>query len=266
MHPQISINTLCLAPAAVDKHTEAVARLGARGISPVVAEVLEFGVAESARSLRDAGLEVATLSHMAFGYATPDARTEARERLNKSIGIGAEIGAQTIIMTTGGRGNLRWAEAADAFAEAMAPCAAVASQAGIRLGIEGTSHLYADVSIAHRLSDTVTLAKLAGISVMIDTFACWFDSDIESAIAEAAPLTALVQVSDYVYGDRGLPCRAVPGEGDSGLDRIIPAIAAGGFTGYYDLEVIGPRLIAEGPETGLRRAADFIGALLSNRS
>ena len=74
MHPQISINTLCLPPAALGSHVEAVARLGARGISPVVAEVLEFGVAETARSLRDAGLEVATLSHISFGFATPRSR------------------------------------------------------------------------------------------------------------------------------------------------------------------------------------------------
>ena len=265
MHRQISINTLCFAPAALGSHAETVARLGARGISPRIDAVLEFGVAESARSICDAGLEVATLTHLAFGFATPEVTTEARERLLRTIGIAAEIGAQTIIMTTGGRGRLSWAEAADAFAEAIAPCAKQASDAGIRLGIEGTSHLYADVSISHRLTDTVQLARLAGISVMIDTFACWFDSDIESAIAEAAPLTALVQVGDYVYGDRSLPCRAVPGDGDSGLDRMIPAIAAAGFEGYYDLEVIGPRLATEGPEAGLRRAADFVGALLEPR-
>lgn len=262
MHPQISINALCLQPASLGTHIDAVARLGARGISPGIAAVLEFGEAETARCVRDAGLDIATLTHLAFGFATPEATTEARERLAKSIGIAAGIGAQSIIMTTGGRGKLSWAQAADAFAEAMAPCAALAKAGGITLGIEGTSHLYSDVSIAHRLSDTVRLAEMAGISVMIDTFACWFDADIENAIAAAAPLTALIQVSDYVYGDRGLPCRAVPGDGDSGLERIIPAIAAAGFKGYYDLEIIGPRLMAEGPETGLRRAADFIARLL----
>ena len=266
MHPQISINALCFAPAALDVHVEAAARLGARGFSPGVGAVLEFGTAQSARSIRDAGLEVATMTHLAFGFATKQATAEARERLARTIGIAAEIGAQSVIMTTGGRGALTWLQAAEAFAEAVAPCAAQAREAGIRLGIEGTSHLYSDVSIAHRLSDTAGLARLAGISVMIDTFACWFDPDLETAIADAAPLTALVQVSDYVYCDRGLPCRAVPGDGDSGLDRMIPAIDAAGFKGYYDIEVIGPRLMAEGPEAGLRRAADFIAGLLEGRA
>ncbi len=262
MHPRISINTLCFAPGPLGDHVERTARLGARAISPVIGEVFEFGVPHSARAIRDAGLEVATLTHLAFGFATPEDTAVAREWLNRTIGFAQDIGAQSIIMTTGGRGALSWTEAAARFAEAIAPCAERARSAGTPIGIEGTSHLYADVSIAHRLSDTVRIARTAGIAVMIDTFSCWFDSDIAQAIADAGPLTALVQVSDYVPGDRSLPCRAVPGDGACRLDWMIPTIAEAGFSGYFDLEIIGPRLQAEGPEAGLRRAAAFVGGLL----
>ena len=169
-------------------------------------------------------------------------KPSARERLERSIEYAAAIGANNIVMTTGGRGGLNWGDAAKRFAEAIAPCAALARQAGIKLGIEPTSHLYADVSIAHRLSDCTALARLADISVVIDLFACWADADIDAAIAAAAPHTALVQVSDYVYGDRGLPCRAVPGDGALPLDPLLGAVAKSGFSGTYDLEIIGPRL------------------------
>jgi sugar phosphate isomerase/epimerase len=262
MHPSISINTLCFAPAPLGLQVDSVARIGARGISPDLEQVTSLGVAVTAQVIRDAGLEVATLTHRAFAYATPAETEPARERLTRTIGIAGEIGAETIIMTTGGRGALTWSEAAERFAEAMAPCAEMARAAGIRLGIEPTSHLYCDVSIAHRLADTVMLARKAGIGVMIDLFACWFDADIEEAIAAAGPLIALVQVADYVYGDRGLPCRAVAGDGAVPLGRLIPAIVRAGFTGWFDLEVIGPRLQAEGEEVGLRRAAERIGSLL----
>jgi sugar phosphate isomerase/epimerase len=265
MHPQISINTLSLPAAPFGTHAEAVARIGARGISPTAAALREFGLAKSVQAIRDAGLDVATITHLSFGFATPEAMAEARERLRRTIDIAAEVSGQSVIMTTGGRGDLSWSEAAEAFAEAMAPCAEAARNAGITIGIEGTSHLYADVSIAHRLADTAKLARMAGISVMLDTFACWFDSDIEAAIAEAGRSIGLVQVSDYVYGDRGLPCRAVPGDGACRLDKLIPAIAATGFSGYYDLEVIGPRIVAEGAEAGLRRAADFVSGLLGKK-
>jgi sugar phosphate isomerase/epimerase len=266
MHPAISINTLCLPPAPLGALAERVARIGARGISPDLGQVTAFGVAASPRAIADAGLKVATLTHRAFAYATAEETAAGRERLLRTIDVAAAIGAETITMTSGGRGALAWPDAAARFAEAMAPCAEAARAAGIALGIEPTSHLYADVSIAHRLADAVALARKAGIGVTIDLFACWTDADIEAAIADAGPLTRLVQVSDYVYGDRGLPCRAVPGDGAAPLERLLPAIVRSGFGGWFDLEVIGPRLQAEGEEAGLRRAAEMIGTILAGAS
>ncbi len=262
MHPAISINTLCLAPAAFDRQADLVARLGARGISPTLDEIDRFGAAQAARVLRDAGLKVATLSHMSFGFATRQETQAARERLDRTIAVAGEIGAESVIMTTGGRGGLEWASAADMFAEAIAPCAARARACGIALGIEPTSHLYADASIAHRLTDTLDIARRAGIAPMIDIFACWFDSDIDTALALAAPLAPLAQISDYAYGDRRLPCRAVPGDGAIPFERIVPAMVAGGFRGWWDLEIIGPRIREEGAETALPRAAAHIARLL----
>ena len=265
MHRQVSINSLCLAPAPLAAQVEAVARLGACALTPVIDAVLEAGPAAAAAHVRDAGLEVAAITHMSFGFADAATTRAARERLARTIDAAAQIGAQSIVMTTGGRGSLTWPQAAVAFAEAVAPCAEAARAAGMRLGIEGTSHLYADASIAHRLADTTTLARLAGVDVVLDTFACWFDADIDAAIVEAGPYLALVQVSDYAPGDRSLPCRAVPGDGICGLNRLIPAMAATGFGGYYDIEVIGPRLAEQGIDAGLTRAAAFIGALLDGK-
>jgi sugar phosphate isomerase/epimerase len=262
MHRNISINTLCLPPASLGNQADAIARLGARAISPTRDEVTDLGAGKAARVLRDAGLMVATLSHMSFGYATSAAAQEARARLDQTLDMAAEIGADCVIMTTGGRGMYDWNSAANSFATEIAPCAEKARALGIALGIEPTSHLYTDASIAHRLSDTVDIARRAGIALMIDIFACWFDSDIDAALAQAAPLSPLAQISDYVHGDRGLPCRAVPGDGVIPFERIVPAMVAGGFRGWWDMEIIGPRIREEGADKALPRAAAHIGGLL----
>jgi sugar phosphate isomerase/epimerase len=262
MHPAISINTLCLGTGSLRDHVDHVARLGAGAISPTLEQVQEYGLGQAAKLTRDAGLTVATLTHRAFAFATSAEAQSARERLDGSLAIAEAISAQSITMTTGCRGGLTWAQAAERFASEIAPCARRAREAGVALTLEPTSHLYADVSIVHRLNDTVRLARDAGISVGIDLFACWFDADIEDAIAAAGQLCALVQVSDYVYGDRCLPCRAVPGDGAIPLARLIPLIAQSGYKGYYDLEIIGPRLATKHLQPDLQRAAAAIGAML----
>lgn len=264
LHPNLSINLLSLAPAAFDKQLDVVARIGATAITPDIVQFDAVSAAHAARLIGDAGLQAIALTHRAFGFADATETKAACVRLERSIEFAAAIGAGSIVMTTGGRGLLKWGDAAKRFAEGIAPSAAKARTAGIALGIEPTSHLYADASIAHRLSDCTTLAVLADVSVTIDLFACWTDADIDAAIAEAGTHTSLVQVSDYFYGDRSLPCRAVPGDGAIPFEWLLPAILAAGFNGMFDLEIVGPRLQTEGFEIGLKRAAKKIGAILES--
>ena len=261
-HPAISINTLCLPPAAFEVQLARVQRLGAAAISPTTEDLAEHGAFAAGKLARDSGLSVATLTHRAFGFATPAERDKARLRLAQTIDLAHDLAAQSITFTTGGRGQLTWPEAAERFAHAIAPCADLARQAGVKLSLEPTSHLYADASIAHRLTDTIALVRAAGIHLGIDVFACWFDSDVDAAIAAGAGAAALVQVSDYVAGGRALPCRAVPGDGMARLDRLIPQIHATGFEGYYDIEIFGPRIDAEGAEVALARAVAYLVDLI----
>lgn len=262
MHPAISINTLCLPPADFRAQVERVARLGAGAISPVVPDVEDAGIASSAAALRDAGLCAALVTHRAFAASTaPDIAAE-QAKLNRSIEVAAGIGAGHVLLTTGGRGTFGWQDAAERFAQAIAPCVEVARAAGVTLAIEPTSHLYADISLVHGLADTTRVARMAGIGVIPDLFACWTDADLLEAIDDAGPLLGIIQVSDYAYGGRALPCRVIPGDGVLPLPELIGRIAATGFAGYYDLEIIGPALASEGYDAGLVRAGGYITKIL----
>lgn len=261
MHPAISINTLCLPPADIHAQIERVARIGAQAISPVVPEVEDTGIASCAAAMRDAGIVAALVTHRAFAADTPDIAAE-QAKLNRSIEVAAGIGAGHVLLTTGGRGALAWQDAAQRFAETIQPCVEVARSAGVGLAIEPTSHLYADISLVHRLSDTTRIARMAGIGVIPDLFACWTDADLPEAIEDAGPLLSVIQVSDYAYGGRALPCRVIPGDGVIPLPDLIGRIAATGFAGYYDLEIIGPALASEGHDAGLIRAGAYMTQIL----
>jgi sugar phosphate isomerase/epimerase len=70
-------------------------------------------------------------------------------------------------------------------------------------------------------------------------------------------------VSDYVYGDRTAPCRAVIGDGAIPLEHLIGELLDAGYKGVFDLELLGPRIQQEGAAAATRRAAENLSEILS---
>ena len=186
----------------------------------------------------------------------------ARAELSQLIDAAAATGARCIYMLTGGRGGLTWEQAAERFCRAIEPCVYEAGQAGVSLAIENASSLYADIHLAHSLHDTITLAELAGLGICIDLFHCWAEADLAGLLGLALPRTQLIQLSDYVLGDRALPARAVPGDGAIPIESFVSQALAGGYRFGFDLELLGPRIDAEGRLAAARRACATVSAML----
>ena len=125
------------------------------------------------------------------------------------------------------------------------------------------SSLYADIHIAHTLRDTIALAEMAGLGICIDLFHCWAEADFAELVNRALPRTQLVQLSDYVLGDRALPARAVPGDGTIPIEPFVAQVLAGGYEHGFDLELIGPRIDKEGRFDAARRACHVVSGMLN---
>lgn len=240
--------------------------LGAQRVSLVSNLLLEEGLPAAQEALRTSNCTVESITHPFLPGRHLELREEswrgARDTLTRLIQDAKSLGARSIYMLTGGHGSLTWEEAAEAFRTAIAPCVIQAKAAGVALMVENSAPLYADIHIAHTLRDSVTLAELAGIGVCMDLFACWTEAGLRESIERAMPRCHLVQVCDYVYGDRSLPSRAVPGDGAIPVRRILQWVLQAGYTGTFDIELIGPRIDAEGHLTAVRRAADNVGEIL----
>ncbi len=265
MHPRLSVNHVCFLGADLDEFIGLARSLDARNISFTSPRLLEpDGLRRASRALGRRGPSVESIQHR-FGVY-PDLEGDvglATETLLRLIAIAAELGARSIYMGTGGRGRLDWDDAARRFANLVAPAVAAARQSGVDLLIETAGPLYPDTTIAHTLYDTIVLAEAAEIGVCLELFYCWTEGRLMSLIERASPTCGLVQVSDYVLGDRALPGRAVPGDGAVPLERLIQAILANGYAGIFDIEIVGPRIDAEGPLAAVRRAANYTETILT---
>lgn len=267
MHERISIHQICFAGATLSDFVQQCRTLGAKRIGLISPALLApNGLADARAALAGSDLAVQTVAHVfKAGHlsANRDESQESREALARLIDIAAELGARSIYLLTGGHGGLSWGDAANCFSEAIAPCVEQANAAGINLAIENASSLYADIHIAHSLADTITLAEMANVGVCIDLFFCWAEANLPALFERAMPRCQLIQLSDYVYGDRALPARAVPGDGAIPLESIVRSLLDAGYKGVFDLELLGPRIDAEGRHVAVARAANYVGALLT---
>jgi len=265
MHDRVSVNQLCFPGTPFPELASHWRELGARRVSLVTSQLFEEGLAAAQAALGTGDYVVEVLSHQFLvGHLEPEEESwhQPRERLSKVIQWARSLGAGSIYMVTGGHGDLPWEEAADCFRAAIAPCVSEAREAGIPLMIEPSPQVYASSNLAHNLRDTVTLAELAGIGVCIDIFGCWTEAGLKETIGRAVPMCHAIQVSDWVYGDRSLPARAVPGDGAIPIRRICEWALDAGYRGPFDLELLGPRIDQEGRVAAVGRAARYMSELL----
>jgi sugar phosphate isomerase/epimerase len=246
MHPRLTL-------LAGRWELDAVAAGGAQrvGLSPV--KVVEHGLDSTLESLDALALAVTHVVHAGMiPIEEPDQLERGRAAVTESVDIAIATNATVVYGPTGGAPSLEWEEAARIFVDGIGPVAAYARDRAIALLIEPTISLVADMSILNTLRDTVELAERADIGVCIDVQHCWTERGLRDAIQRAAPRTGLVQISDWILGNRQ-HFRAVPGDGAIPLERILGWILETGYTGLFDLEIT--------PEPGIPAAETVARAL-----
>lgn len=258
-HKRLSVHTVTFYGTGLAELERHWTDLGVSRLSILDNQVLD---PEFPKLLQSNDYTVEAVCHVfAQGRLTTPAQT-ARDALLPVIDAAAAVGARVVYLLTGGRDTLSWAQAADRFAAAIAPCVTHARQAGVALALENASALYADIHLAHTLRDAVVLAERSELGVCIDLFHCWAEGDFDAMVQRALPRTELIQLSDYVLGDRALPGRAVPGDGAIPIEAFLARALAGGYPHGFDLELIGPRIEREGCLESARRACATVGAML----
>lgn len=265
MHPKVCLHQVGFLSESTPAFVEFCRGIGVRHMT--LANPLALGpevLAETVAALAPGGTSATNMAQPFARY--PDIEHDAggaAENLLRAIDAAAALAMPHIYIVTGGRGALDWEAAAERCAELLAPCRNHAAARGVALSVETANLLNADIHIAHTLDDTIRLAEIAGIGVTIDLGASWFEGGLADKFRRALPLTRLVQVSDYVLGDRSTPCRAVPGDGVVPLERQMGQLLDLGYGGVFDIELTGPRITAEGHRAAFARAAENLSEILT---
>ena len=263
MHPRVSVSGLCFPRLSATDAIEAIAGLGVASASVTGAKVRDAGAGAVVAACRRHGVRIVTTTGaLAFDLSSAEASDASRRRAEQDIDLTAAVGAAAMYGLTGPRPAARWDASADAYVNAAGDLAGYAAARGVRLAIEPTSWLYADLTFVHTFHDALLVAPRAGMGICLDAFHVWTESGLREEIVQHAGLIAHVQLSDMTPGSRALPCRAVPGDGDVPLAAVVQWLLEAGYPGVFDCELNGPAIDAIGHHAAAARAATWLDKLL----
>jgi sugar phosphate isomerase/epimerase len=243
-HPRVCVSAISTYKLDLAGDLAFWAAHGIDNVGVSVAKLDTFGWEEGTARVVDSGVRVANLIGLGpFHLTDPSQWDRQRERLADALRAAHSMGAECVVFTTGPAGPLPWEEAADALETALAPVLLEAAALGIPFAVEHTNSLRVDVGFVHSLRDVVDLARRLGTGVCMEVNACWAERGLAATLAT--------------------PDRRVPGDGDIPLARILGQVLGAGYRGVFDLELIGPKIDAEGYESAVPRAVGELGSLLT---
>jgi sugar phosphate isomerase/epimerase len=219
---------------------------GVPGVGVSIHKLARCGVARGLRLLRDRGLPV-----WCFPSAGPvpldDAAAAARAlaRVREHLDAAAEAGAASLILLPGATRGLAWEEACARARPLVASLLAEAERLGVRIAIEPVSQLRMDLCFLHSFDEALDfIAPLASphVGVVLELNNAWIERGLAGNIRRRTADIALVQVSDFAIGTQRTSERVMIGDGDIPLRRWCSALAAAGYDGWWDIELLGPAI------------------------
>jgi sugar phosphate isomerase/epimerase len=264
-HPRLSLSSVCTFAWSLEDDLRLWDNLGIDYVAVALPTMDDAGLDRAVAALQASGARIGNLIGVSpFALDKPDGWSRHYGHMDDYVGAAKAVGAEALLFTTGPSGTLRWEEAASAFAEAFGPVLKRASDEGMPLGLENTGALRYDNGFVTTLADTVDLARSLGATVCVETWNCFMERNLAGTFRDAAGIFSTMQVSDYMPGTYITPDRAVPGDGILPLARIIEDAEAANYHGPYELEMIGPRIDAEGLGEAAARGLRYLDDLLTS--
>lgn len=216
------------------------AGLGAIGIWRTKLE--DFGEERGVDLVQESGLEVSSLAWAggftgSAGYSFDEAVIDARQALQ----VAANLGADCLIVSGGGRGHHTARHARRVVIDGLAMLADEAAELGVQLAVQPMHRsFYRDWTFLASIDQTLDLLAACdhpSVRMAFDLFALWQEPLLFNRIDEIAGQVGVVKLSDWREPLRSEYDRCLPGEGMIPLNDVTRAFLNAGYRGMFEIEV-----------------------------
>lgn len=243
---QVTLLQQCSTPQFVD----ALTRNGVGCTSLWRDKTREYGVERTARLV--AGNGIALSGYCWGGLITSPDRSEAanaRDEVRRALDEAAAVKAPCLIFVAGGI-DPRDKNIAGARARALDGVAELiphARSVGVKIALEplhpmicATRSVLSTMKLANAWCDSLGAEDIVGIAV--DTYAVWWDPDVEAEIARAGKRICSFHVSDWLSDTQDLRLdRGMMGDGVIDIPALRRRVEAAGYDGYVEVEIFSQR-------------------------
>jgi sugar phosphate isomerase/epimerase len=262
MHPRVSINTISSLAWPLADDLALLDRLGAPAFGFPLLKI-EDDLAAGVAAIRRTGRKVSCVAASSADASLLDP-DDALAALRPAIDAAHALGSPLCYFTSGRTPErMNTDDACAALVAALPPSVAYATERGVQLAVENNSMTTRRTGFVHTLADSIWLAEEADLQICLELQNCWYERDLARLFRQNVARIGIVQVSDFRVGEPLRLNRCVPGDGSMPLAWMIERLLEAGYAGYFDLELIGPSIDAEGPEAALRRAATWLSESLT---
>jgi len=213
-------------------------------------KVQSYGVENTAKLVADRG--IALSGYCWGGLVTSADRAEAataRDEVRRALDEAAAVKAPCLIFVAGGV-DPRDKSIADARARALDGVADLiphARSVGVKIALEplhpmicATRSVLSTVRLANAWCDQLAAEDIVGIAV--DTYAVWWDPEIDAEIARAGKRICSFHISDWLADTQDLRFdRGMMGDGLIDIPRLRRAVETAGYDGYLEVEIFSRR-------------------------
>ncbi|WP_432503131.1 sugar phosphate isomerase/epimerase family protein [Kineococcus arenarius] len=223
-------------------------------------KIAAAGLPRAVELVREAGLRVSSVCRGGM-FTDPSADPAAvLDDNRRAVEEAAELGADTLVLVCGPLVDKDLPAARTRVRDGIAALLPHAAAAGVRLAIEplhpmmiSVRSVVVSIGQALDLVEELEPAHPGHLGVIVDAYHVWWDPALEQQLQRATGKVFGYHVSDWLPGTSDLLLdRGVMGDGLMDLPRLSAQVAATGFDGPVEVEVLSSRWWAEDPDDVLR--------------
>jgi sugar phosphate isomerase/epimerase len=262
VHPRISLNLICALRWSIDQQLAFIHSAGLGAISLTTSQ-LGTHPDEVIGKIRAAGLQVVSVGSGGVSLIESEAATLAG--LAGLIETAVALGSPVAFCVSGPcPARMSTDEAFDRLASTLGPAIAYAQSKGVRLTIEHSSPATRANGFVHSLGDAIDLSCQTGVGIAVELQNCWYERKLARMLSQHVDRFMIVQYSDFLVGEELRLNRRVPGDGSMPLEWMIAQLLDAGYEGYFDLEMLGPSIEAEGYASAIARGIEWLSQRLTS--